>query len=442
MLGAACAAALLLGELCDPGGAFAREGPAARPAARELPAAAGPGAARAPAAPAAPELAPPGAEASPAPSELIFPPQSLPLRFDHALHAGKLGQGCKACHASAYRSGSAADSLLPEPVAACDGCHDVDHRDRRDVRAGAKGSGRCETCHVVRGAGPAGSARVTPVVLRAPNLRMSHRAHLERNIGCEQCHGRIDRLAMATRESLPRMAGCFVCHAMSDAAQGEARGNCAVCHLTRPDGRLRTELASGKLVPPRWLHGAEHTADWTERHRGVAGANSRLCGNCHASAFCTSCHDGRLRPRAVHPGDWLSQHPLRARQDSPRCGSCHQEQRFCGDCHRRTGVARDVGGARRPGGRRFHPAPTAWTSAPRGPGHHSWEAQRNMTACVSCHTERDCATCHATRGLRGGQGVNPHPSGFGSACAPAYRRNPRPCLVCHAQDDTWLGGCR
>ena len=67
---------------------------------------------------------------------------------------------------------------------------------------------------------------------------------------------------------------------------------------------------------------------------------------------------------------------------------------------------------------------------------------RNLNACVSCHTERDCATCHATKGIAGGKGVNPHPAGFTGEVRLALRRNPRPCLVCHQSSDASLGMCR
>jgi hypothetical protein len=383
---------------------------------------------------------PPGSAASPVPSDAIFPPQTVPLRFNHKLHVKGLALSCKVCHAAAYTSVDAADRLLPKPAETCDNCHDVDHRDLSAVRGGADANGQCGFCHLGASAGVGG--RVAPVVLPAPNLRFPHQRHLARNIQCGQCHGQIAELELATRDQLPRMAGCFTCHAMSGASQGSARGTCTTCHLTQPDGRMRTELGAGSLVPPAWLHASAHTADWIERHRSVAADDSAFCGSCHTSKECTDCHDGRVRPRKVHPNDWLSMHPEAARQDNPRCSSCHAEQTFCGDCHRRTGVARDAPSGNRPGGRRFHPPPDQWTTAPRGPLHHAWEAMRNLNACVSCHTERDCATCHATKGIAGGQGVDPHPVGFRDKCGLAMRRNPRPCLVCHASGDSDLGMCR
>jgi hypothetical protein len=385
------------------------------------------------------ELMPPGSSASPVPSDRIFPPQTLTIRFNHRFHVKELQQTCKVCHAAAFGSSEAGDRLLPSPAQTCDNCHDVNHANLDAVQAGKDPNGQCGYCHLGERAGEGG--RVAPMVFPQAHLRMSHKAHLDRNIGCAQCHGAIEELELATREQLPRMAGCFVCHAMSGAAAGKAKGHCTNCHVTEPSGRMLTSFATGELVPPAWLHGSAHTPDWIERHKGVAGANSELCANCHSDNFCTDCHDGRLRPRSVHPNDWISMHAQAARQDNPRCTSCHQLQNFCGDCHRRVGVARDAASGARPGGRRFHPPPEIWTLSPRSAQHHAFEAMRNLNACVACHSERDCATCHATKGLRGGAGVNPHPPGFVSRCGLALKRNNRPCLVCHGSSDPLLAQC-
>jgi hypothetical protein len=383
---------------------------------------------------------PPGTSASPLPSEEIFPPQTIPIRFNHKKHVQTLSLSCKVCHAAAYTSTAASDRLLPKPAETCDNCHDADHSDPAHVRAGKEVSGQCSFCHVGANAGEGG--QVAPVVMPAPNLRFPHGKHLARNIQCGQCHGQVGELELATREQLPRMAGCLACHGLSGAAEGGAKSACTTCHLAQPDGRLQTAFSGGTLIPPRWLHAAAHDADWIERHKAIAADDSAFCASCHTSKECTDCHDGNVRPRKVHPNDWLSMHPQAARTDNPRCSSCHQEQTFCGDCHRRVGVARDSPSGNMPAGRRFHPPPAEWTTAPRGPNHHSWEAMRNLNACVACHTERDCATCHATKGVAGGQGVDPHPNGFVAKCGTALRRNPRPCYVCHDSADPALRSCQ
>ena len=229
------------------------------------------------------------------------------------------------------------------------------------------------------------------------------------------------------------MKGCFGCHAMTGAAQGAAKSECHTCHLTDPGGQMKLLFSTGELKPPRWLGNAQHTADFIERHKRVAADNSALCASCHTERYCTDCHDGRVRPRTVHPNDWISMHPIAARQNNPRCTSCHQEQSFCLECHQRIGVAMSGPNAALA---RFHP-PGFGALGGRGPGHHAWEAQRNLNACVSCHTERDCAICHAATG-RGGLAVDPHPPSFRATCATQLRRNGRPCLVCHEPESAEL----
>jgi hypothetical protein len=391
---------------------------------------------------------PPGAFADDqGPSYAIFPPQKISLRFSHKKHVKGLKVSCTTCHA-ALSSQSSADSLIPKG-GACDGCHGSNHSHPNRVQSDAsRPISRCEFCHA--GYQPEHGNRVERTLVPKPNLRFNHRLHAQRNIGCAMCHGAVENLELATRDQLPRMRGCFTCHQMPGPARGRASGECVTCHLTER-GMLKTQFASGSLEPPRWLHNAEHGPDWIERHKAVAGNDSRFCANCHKPEYCVGCHDGRVRPRTVHPNDWLNLHAVAARQNSPNCTSCHRQQSFCIGCHQRAGVALTGPYANSRTRGRFHPPASVWTDAPRSSRHHAWEAQRNLNACVSCHVERDCTICHATARMGGrgagsgagfGQGVNPHPLDFRSRCGGAMRRNARPCLVCHDPSDPKLLDCR
>jgi hypothetical protein len=197
--------------------------------------------------------------------------------------------------------------------------------------------------------------------------------------------------------------------------------------------------ASGTLSPPRWLHNAEHTPDFIERHKQVAADDSRFCANCHKEDFCTDCHDGRVRPRTVHPNDYLNMHAIEARMETQKCASCHHEQSFCLDCHMRVGVA-ESSPPNAKDSSRFHPPKSIWSDPPVKPGHHAFEAERNLNQCVSCHTERDCVVCHGALGVGGG--FDPHKTGFVGGCATQFRRNPRPCFVCHEPGDGVFAQCR
>jgi len=371
------------------------------------------------------------------PSPVIYPAQSLGIRFNHRLHVG-LGATCATCHERARTSKRSADSLLPAGTR-CDGCHGTNHRGTV-VTPGPELNGQCGYCHV--GYREGDGQRVARIAIPPPNLRFDHALHTQKGVACDRCHGAVGSLELATVDQLPRMRGCLECHQSETAKAGVPSGACATCHLTERGGMLVTRFATGTLLPPAWLHDAEHGPDFIERHKRIAGDDSRFCATCHAERFCTGCHDGRVRPRRVHPNDFLSMHPIAARRNDPACTSCHQEQSFCLGCHQRTGVTMSGPLANIPGRGRFHPPAAVWSDRPRGPGHHAWEAQRNMLACVSCHVERDCATCHATEAVGGGGVADPHPPGFAGRCGRALRQNARPCLVCHDPSDPTLSVCR
>jgi hypothetical protein len=392
------------------------------------------------------------------PSDVVFPAQQMTLRFNHKGHLA-LGLKCASCHAAAT-SQRADDDLIPTGRA-CDGCHGTDHGDLARVKGGDSATSQCAFCHAMAATPPgqaAGGAppRVVPFRVPKPNMVFNHKKHLDRNINCQQCHGEVQELELATRDQLPRMRGCFGCHQMADpAARGDASGACETCHLK--DGsngttqllperrgaqtgfRMKTSFPEGTLKPPRWLGNAGHGPDFVERHKMVAANNSELCASCHKEDFCTGCHDGRVRPRTVHPGDYLQMHPVDARMASQKCTSCHREQSFCLGCHQRLGVSMSGPSDVREAGR-FHPPKHIWSDAPRKPGHHSQDAQRNLNACVSCHIERDCVTCHGGAGIGGG--FNPHNSHFAAGCSYQFRRNPRPCLVCHDPGSKAIATCR
>jgi hypothetical protein len=385
-------------------------------------------------------LLPPGSfDPDTGPSDVIYPIQHLTLRFNHAKHLTKdMGLTCKTCHRGALTSTQAGDSLIPDG-GTCDACHSTDHTNLAKVTPGDDDKGQCAFCHLGYKAGDGN--RVAELQLPRANLLFTHKAHADRNIGCTQCHGPVEQLELATRDQLPRMRGCFHCHQMPDSAsRGEAKSACDTCHLRGDRGTvIRTMFASGTLLPPRWLHNSEHTPDFVERHKSVAADDSQFCSNCHREDFCTDCHDGRVRPRNIHPNDYLNMHAIEARMATQKCRSCHEEQSFCLTCHMRVGVAEASPLAARDSGR-FHPPKFIWSDPPRRPGHHAFEAERNLNACVSCHTERDCVTCHGALGV--GAGFDPHQNGFVSGCTTQYRRNPRPCLVCHELTDANLLKCR
>jgi hypothetical protein len=371
----------------------------------------------------------PGTDAR-APSRVIYPEQTIPLRFSHARHVALPGVNCLRCHAAARTSDRVEDRLIP-PESACAPCHAIDRA--QPVAPGDAGAGRCDLCHTDwRAADPQRAARVDVPPAR---LRFSHARHLARDGRCETCHANVNRVGLATRLELPRMEQCLQCH-----RPGGAPDACATCHLTEPDGVLRGVFPEGRLNPPRWMQGLHHDADFWFTHRATAAADATRCAVCHRDDECAACHDGRVRDRRAHPNDYLSQHRVDARINANQCGTCHRAATFCVACHTRLGMTSMAPLGARPT-ERVHPPASVWVEGPVTARHHGAEARRALPSCVSCHAERDCAVCHATRALGGG-GVSPHPPGFSARCGALLQANARPCAVCHEDLAALRGQCR
>jgi len=417
------------------------------------------------------------------PSPLIYPAETIPIAFDHAQHA-RLGATCEGCHVSAQTSTAAADNLIPRE-AACRSCHKIDRDLPAKAVAHGQGAARCDACHVDASGkgwmpvemgtlggsptppakGPAGQSPSVPtraagaaaepprVVLARPNLKFNHKLHAARGIACALCHANADmQQAPLTRVDLPMMATCLGCH---DGKQATAR--CSACHLTEPDGRLKTKLlsvatiaagADGPLVPSGSLRGIDAHGPTFVRDHSVAGREESYCLTCHKRNDCIDCHGGVVRPPDIHPADYVSLHAVDARRNVPDCSACHRTQSFCVGCHQRTGVGADPEGglpgrrANNPFGtgtgvKTFHPpgwardAGGAPISTPR-PNSHSLAAQRNIRACASCHREESCLACHSADPTRGPT-FSPHGPGFGGTarCRFLAARNKRVCLKCH-----------
>jgi hypothetical protein len=298
---------------------------------------------------------------------------------------------------------------------------------------------------------PSGPLADPPRVrLPRPNLKFNHRLHAARGVGCELCHAAVSTGAMATRADLPAMPLCLGCH---DGKRAVSR--CGACHLTEPDGRLKTVLSAaglpggvGKLVPMGSLGALDAHGPTFGRDHARAASDEKACLTCHRRNECLDCHAGVVTPRDIHPADYVSLHGGDARRNVPDCSSCHRNQTFCVGCHQRTGVAPDPEGgqpgraAQNPFGagtqlKRFHPP--GWVRDDTGAvigaaaaSSHSLQAKRNIRSCASCHREESCLSCHSADPTRS-IGVSPHGGRFGQTarCKAMASRNRRACLKCH-----------
>jgi hypothetical protein len=385
------------------------------------------------------------------PSPVVFPPQSIPLTFSHALHLKKNIE-CAYCHERAPESTEARDSLIPREES-CTDCHPVD---RAQPFKKAKVAARCDACHP----GFQPGTPVERVVVPTPHIKFNHKIHVSNGIRCQQCHGDMRDVEQGTRAQLPTMPLCLRCHVGGT----KVSSRCSTCHLTTPAGTLQTAFAEGKLVPSGALRGDDHGPTFRKDHANVAKNDERYCLNCHRQDECLSCHNGVVKPFDFHGNDYVSIHAIDARRDSPRCQACHRLQTFCLGCHQRTGVGLDPTGgiptAPTTGTLHFHP--DGWVSyrcfgtvrcfqdpniAPNPQNHHAWQAMRNIRACAACHREETCLACHSSLkgafvdpslnpGFKGNVEAgynNPHPPGWlnSGKCRALLSRNRRVCIKCH-----------
>lgn len=119
-----------------------------------------------------------------------------PVPYSHALHVGELGLDCRYCHSTVEKGAKAA---IP-PAATCMNCH-------------ATVLPNSEKLLPVRQAF-AGDVPLKWVrVHDLPDyVYFNHSAHTSVGVGCETCHGRIDKMAVVEQVAPLTMSWCLDCH--------------------------------------------------------------------------------------------------------------------------------------------------------------------------------------------------------------------------------------
>ena len=77
-------------------------------------------------------------------------------------------------------------------------------------------------------------------------------------------------------------------HGVPFARQGELE--CRTCHLTHPDGRMKTEFDTGSLMPAGNFRNDAHDDNYLKTHAATAQMRKRTA-NCHAEVL-LDCHNG------------------------------------------------------------------------------------------------------------------------------------------------------
>ena len=123
-------------------------------------------------------------------------PIEQPVPFSHEHHVGGLGIDCRYCHTSVENSGFAG---LP-PTETCMTCHSQVWKDAPVLQ-------------------PVRDSLQTNQPLRWTRVHdlpdyvyFDHSIHVNKGIGCESCHGRVDRMPLTWKVEPLYMRWCLDCH--------------------------------------------------------------------------------------------------------------------------------------------------------------------------------------------------------------------------------------
>jgi hypothetical protein len=119
-----------------------------------------------------------------------------PIPFSHAHHVGGLGIDCRYCHTSVETSGFA---NIP-PTKTCMNCH-------------SQIWSTSPTLEPVRASFRTGASIQWTRVHDLPDfVYFDHSIHVNKGVGCETCHGRVDRMSLTWQANSLQMEWCLQCH--------------------------------------------------------------------------------------------------------------------------------------------------------------------------------------------------------------------------------------
>jgi len=125
-----------------------------------------------------------------------------PVPFSHKLHAGQLGMDCRYCHSEVENSGVA---NIPT-AQTCMNCHSI-------IKT------QSPLLAPVRESFETGKPIEWVKIHRVPDhVYFNHAAHVNRGVGCVECHGRIDQMDVVKHEKSLSMEFCIDCHRSPETA--------------------------------------------------------------------------------------------------------------------------------------------------------------------------------------------------------------------------------
>ncbi|HMF12639.1 MAG TPA: cytochrome c3 family protein [Gemmataceae bacterium] len=118
------------------------------------------------------------------------------MPFSHERHVGQLGIDCRYCHTSVEESSFAG---MP-PTKTCMNCH-------QQIWFGS------DVLEPVRESYRTGRAIEWQRIHNLPEfVYFDHSIHVNKGVGCVQCHGRVDQMPFTYQEQSLLMSWCVDCH--------------------------------------------------------------------------------------------------------------------------------------------------------------------------------------------------------------------------------------
>lgn len=166
-----------------------------------------------------------------------------PIEYSHRLHVGQYGLDCQYCHTTVKVS---AKATIP-PTATCMNCHTQIKSDSPKLTALRESWINDTPVEWIR------------VHMLPDYAQFNHSAHINVGVGCQSCHGRVDRMDVVTQKEPLSMSWCLDCH-----------------RNPAPNLRPVSEVTNMKWVAPE--------------DPQAFGEKIIKAKNIHAPTYCNGCH--------------------------------------------------------------------------------------------------------------------------------------------------------
>jgi hypothetical protein len=186
-------------------------------------------------------------------------PVVQPVQFTHSHHVGGLGIDCRYCHFGVERSPVA---QVP-PTRVCMNCHSMLYTEEQILEP-VRESYRSDM--------PVKWNRVHNL---SDFVYFNHSAHINKGVGCADCHGRVDQMPLMYQENTLHMAWCLQCHFEPEKSI-RPKSEITNMEYKHPKTTSDTLMLNGEVL---MVHGKQMTQNDLAQAYNV---NSKVsCSTCH-----------------------------------------------------------------------------------------------------------------------------------------------------------------